>query len=535
MSFNFGAPATTATTGFGFSSTTSFGAPQQNPPAFGAPQTNVPSFGTPQTSAPTVGGLQSNVSAFGIPQTNAPAFGTLPTSTPAFGAIQPTQTSAPAFGFGTTTAVQPQSTTPAFGIITTTTTTAAVAPSFGFAPAVPVPTTQPPAFGSFGLSSTTVTQPSLPTLTATPATTTTTLGFAPLAKPAASVTFGATTSTALPSFGLGATTTMNPMSATTATPGTGFNFTAPTGQLSFGATTATTSSTDGGLFGAKTTPGLSFNQATSTTAFGTSTVTTSTAPKVGLGGFDISASQPKLVEGRSESVRAKDSQMPQEILSTVESLKSHIKQQKTMSSNIARTSTRKLFNVSKELQNCDLKLSEISNYVANNYAAVKALRQETAVAIRQAEMAQRTHETPPGLQFENTAPLKYFLELVHKFEADMLTFRNQVTLTEKHIRSLTNPQGFSTADDLKKGLQEMHESFIALAGRVHETHQKVEALKEQYLNLRKHKLKDNSNVFEEKQTAANISSSSMGPTPFSTLAGNNLSMSYGPHQVRKST
>lgn len=179
------------------------------------------------------------------------------------------------------------------------------------------------------------------------------------------------------------------------------------------------------------------------------------------------------MEGRSESVRAKDSQMPQEILSTVELLKAHIKQQKTMSSNIARTSTRKLFNVSKELQNCDLKLSEISNYVANNYAAVKALRQETAIAIRQAEMAQRTYETPPGLQFENTAPLKYFLELVQKFEADMLTFRNQVTLTEKHIRSLTNPQGFSTADDLKKGLQEMHESFIALAGRVHETHQKV--------------------------------------------------------------
>lgn len=55
-------------------------------------------------------------------------------------------------------------------------------------------------------------------------------------------------------------------------------------------------------------------------------------------------------------------------------------------------------------------------------------------------------------------------------------------------------------------------------------------MKEQYLNLRKHKLKDNSNVFEEKQTAANNKSSSMGPTPFSTLAGTNLSMGYVPHQ-----
>lgn len=58
----------------------------------------------------------------------------------------------------------------------------------------------------------------------------------------------------------------------------------------------------------------------------------------------------------------------------------------------------------------------------------------------------------------------------------------------------------------------------------------MEGLKEQYLNLRKHKLKDNSNVFEEKQTVGNIRSSNMGPTPFSTLAGANMSMSYGSQQ-----
>lgn len=263
------------------------------------------------------------------------------------------------------------------------------------------------------------------------------------------------------------------------------------------------------------------------------------AIKLGLGGVDTNAAAPKTVEGRSESARAKETPLPGDFVATVESLKQHIKQQKQCSSDIARTSTHRLFAVSGELQQLNWQLAEVANCVQTNHSAIKQLRYETAGAIRQAEMAQRTHEIQPGLQFENTAPLRFFAELVQKFEADMISFRNQVELTEKHMRSLANPQSF-TYDDLKRGLQQIHESFIALAGRLHETHQKVEAQKEQYLNLRKHLLKDRTNVFEtgepgggggcgvaaadRLQTMAHIS---CGPTPFSQTFGIALGVSQG--------
>lgn len=212
---------------------------------------------------------------------------------------------------------------------------------------------------------------------------------------------------------------------------------------------------------------------------------------------------------------------------TIESLKSHIKQQKSISSDVARTSTRKLFNVSTELQNLNWALVEIANSVETNYSAIKLLRSDTAEAIHEAEMAQRSHDTPAGLQFENTAPLQYFMKIIQKYESDMLTFRKQVESTEKHMRSLAGPQNF-TADDLKKGLQQIHESFVALAGRLHETHQKVEIQKEQYLNLRKHLLKDKTNIFDIENTIEKSTNSLLnsGPTPFSTSTNNNLGLKY---------
>lgn len=238
----------------------------------------------------------------------------------------------------------------------------------------------------------------------------------------------------------------------------------------------------------------------------------------------MNATKPKAVEGKNENAKVKESQVPQEIVLLADNLKSHIKQQKEISSDIAKSSTRKLFGVQNEIQNLSYSLSDISNLIDNNYAAVKSLRAETAEAIQYADMAQRTHDTHANLQYENTAPIQYFMNLVQKYENEIIKLRGQVELTEKHMKSLTNPQKLS-AEDLKRGITQIHESFISLASRVLDVHQKVEDQKEQYLNLRKYLLHDKTNVFDEVETSTSKTSLAKvisGPTPFSTITGINL-------------
>lgn len=69
-------------------------------------------------------------------------------------------------------------------------------------------------------------------------------------------------------------------------------------------------------------------------------------------------------------------------------------------------------------------------------------------------------------------------------------------------------------------MSKIHESLIAVAGRLQGVHAKVQQQKEQYLNFRKYVLKDSGNVFEEvgkyneKNSRTSIGRITSGPTPF---------------------
>lgn len=97
--------------------------------------------------------------------------------------------------------------------------------------------------------------------------------------------------------------------------------------------------------------------------------------------------------------------------------------------------------------------------------------------------------------------------------------------------------------ELAVGMRRLHDTFVALAGRLHSVHTQVESQKEQYLNLRKYILKDPTNIFikppsKEEQAldvalkglAAN--KSMYGPTPFSSF-GSPFAMNLLAQQAAK--
>ncbi|CAH1112555.1 unnamed protein product [Psylliodes chrysocephalus] len=506
--------ATTANPTFGASATPAFGATPNITPSFGATPSAVPGFGITPSAASTFGTAPNAAPSFGATPNAATGFGTTPNTAPSFGA---TPNTTPSFG-------ATPNTTPSFGA------TPSALPSFG------TTTSAAPAFGAtpIGTTSFGATLSSAPSFGVT-SSTAPSFGATPIAVPSTASSFGITPSsnaTATPSFG--ATTTASAFGATTTTTAgfgvtqqpnvSGFGIT-PATNLPFGATT--TSAVAGFGFGTTTTSaaaasatntGLSFNLGAGLTS------TPTTAASQGLGGQPTA--QTKVVTTQKD-ITPKDQPLPNEILQTVEAFKELVKQQKLHSSDIARCSVRDFRKVEQDINQLAQLLAEVESQLQKNRQLAEKLKYETAKCLKDVEIAQRTQDTPPGLQYENTAPLKFFLQLADKFEREMQALKVQIEGADNYVKNYRSPNAL-TPQDLHLGMRRLHESFVALAGRLHSVHNQVESQKEAYLNTRKQLFNDNSNPFENMLNPIEVNFESMlhrtppkvatGPTPFSNLA-----------------
>lgn len=410
------------------------------------------------------------------------------------------------FTFGTPT-ISTQSNTP-LGIgsqqMTTAPSTSLTVP-FGST----TPSTTTPAFGTGSLL--TGTQP-VTQASSTPGIGTTTPSLNLFQNPTtvaqtSGLTFGTSTVSNNMTFGAPANTGGLTFGATSTSGITSFGVPTTTTTLAFGATGGNTTNLFGSGFGSN------LNAAKSTAA--TTTVTTTNK---GLGGLDVSISNKGLSLGSSSPTAVKENLLPKELMQTIDNFKEFVKTQKVLSSDIARGSSRPLNRCAEDTVSLVDILTTLAGSVQRDRSSADKLKQDTAKALQNAEIAQRTHDIPSGLQYENNAPYLFFIELAENFEHDLQLFKSQIEITEKHIRTMMTPKTL-TPQELTMAMGKLHESLVAVAGRLQGVHTKVQQQKEQYLNFRKYVLKDATNVFEDikvvsKTSQNNIGKITSGPTPF---------------------
>lgn len=385
-----------------------------------------------------------------------------------FAAPKPTGTVAPLTlggGFGTsaapattTAAVAPLSFGGGFGGAATS--TAAVQPTLGA-----TTTSAAPAFGGFGTAATTAAAPATQagafgTATSTAAAAPTFGGFGVAASTAP------TTAASTLSFGAPAAAS----TAAGATPAFGLGGTTATAAAAPGAPAATTGFGLGG------------------TAASTAAVTTATTtPKVGLGGIanplaTAGQGQGQGGENKGDPKNLKETQIPNELAITVEEFKKFVKEERSTSSDIAHISSKVHQKIKADTDGLLNLVKALSSGLAKNKAQLDRLKLDAAQELLNVEIAQRTKDTPPALQYENVAPYEYFSYLVVNFENQMLVYRRQIEETEQHLQTMATQQTLSP-DDITKAIQKLHASFTNLAGRFQKIHEMVQQQKEMYSQI----------------------------------------------------
>lgn len=159
-----------------------------------------------------------------------------------------------------------------------------------------------------------------------------------------------------------------------------------------------------------------------------------TQANVGLGGI-APVQQKSATSGKTELV-PKEQTLPNELQQTVQSFKEFVKKQKSYSSDVARCSIKEFKKVESDIDSATNLLNEVEKQLQNNRAVAEKLKHDTANVLQNVEIAQRTFDTPPGLQYDNTSPLNFFMELADTFEKDMYALKLQIDNTDKYVKNL---------------------------------------------------------------------------------------------------
>jgi len=290
----------------------------------------------------------------------------------------------------------------------------------------------------------------------------------------------------------------------------------------FGSTAQPQANTGLALGAAPATSGLSFGAPASTAPTTAPAASTTLAPAPsGLGGTNVGLGTSASVTAPSDAKSAaaqnqKEVAIPNELLESVEEFKKFVKEERSTSSDIAHASPKIHNKISDEISAMNQLVSTLMTGLARNHALLDKIKVEAAQEIINAEIAQRTKDTPRGLQYENMAPYEYFTRLVGKFETQMVHYRRQIEETEQHLISMASGQTMSP-EDVTRAFQKLHSAFIGLAGGYQNIHEQVFGLAEAFNQWHRQSFGTSVDVYPARSKGPkNLSSQSLstGPSPF---------------------
>ena len=199
-------------------------------------------------------------------------------------------------------------------------------------------------------------------------------------------------------------------------------------------------------------------------------------------------------EGASNQAAATDSKLPKdsqvlppEISSIVDSLKTFIAAQKSLSdkNSLPKYSVQPILDINSELdENFKTALQRLDVTLERNKTAVESLKKETNLMVSDAENAFRsikslgisaTSTSYPFVQ-SPASPARtsaYFDRLVNQFEQQMDIYSRQIKELEVHLANMNKPH---PPHEVIMIVKKQHETLIALASEIYALHEHISSL-----------------------------------------------------------